>query len=117
LPAVASAAPCSTHWIGAWEAAPSDASGGPSIEDLGDPSAHFKLPVDDETIRAILTPTYGGSTIRMHLSNRFSTTPVTFDETTIAIQGTGASLAGPATRLAFSGSPLGDGRPWTGRGQ
>ncbi len=105
LPAAAGAALCTTtHWIGAWEAPPSDASGGTSIEDLFDPSSHYKMPVSDETIRAILTPTYGGSMIRVHLSNRFGTTPVTFGETTVAIQGTGASLAGPASPLTFRGS-------------
>jgi lysophospholipase L1-like esterase len=105
LPAAATAASCnSTRWIGAWEAAPSDASGGTSIEDLGDPSVHIKQPVDNETIRAVLTPTYGGSTIRVHLANRFGTTPVTFGETTIARKGAGASLAGPVTRLTFGGS-------------
>ena len=105
LPAMASAASCSsTHWIGAWEAAPSDASGGKSLEDLADPSGDFKMPVKDETIRAVLTPTYGGSTLRVHLTNRFGTKPVTFAETTVAIQGAGASLAGPAAPVTFGGS-------------
>ncbi len=90
-----------THWVGVWEAAPSDASGGSSVEDVFDPSVHLKMPVDDETIRAVLTPTYGGSTMRVRLSNRFGTTPVTFGEVTVALKGAGASLAGPATRLRF----------------
>ena len=58
------------HWIGAWADAPSDASAG-SSSDKFDASGQPKVPVDDATIRAILTPTYGGSTIRVHLSNRF----------------------------------------------
>ncbi len=105
LPAFASAASCaSTHWVGAWAASPSDASAGTSAADLFDPSANFKMPVDDETIRAVLTPTYGGSTVRVHLSNRFGTTAVRFSRTTIARKGAGAAISGSAVLMRFGGS-------------
>jgi len=41
--------------------------------------------------------------VRVHLSNRFEATPVTFGATTIAPKGAGAALAGRATRVAFGG--------------
>jgi lysophospholipase L1-like esterase len=105
LPAAARAASCaSTHWIGAWGDAPSDASGGDALADLLDASESLKLPVANATIRAILTPTYGGSEIRVHLSNRFGATPVTFGAVTIALEAAGAGLAGPAATVTFAGS-------------
>jgi lysophospholipase L1-like esterase len=53
----------------------------------------------------MLTPTYGGSTIRLHLSNRFGSGPVTFTHTTVGKQSSGATLAGTPTRLTFGGKP------------
>ena len=104
FPGVAAAAVCSrTHWIGAWADAPSDASAGSSVADMFDPSGHPKKPVDNETIRAVLTPTYGGSTVRIHLSNRFGISPAVFGHVTIALMGAGAALAGPATTIKFAG--------------
>jgi lysophospholipase L1-like esterase len=105
LPALANAAiPCTgTHWIGAWADAPSDAPAGSTIADIFDPSGHLKTPVNNETIRAVLMPTYGGSTIRIHLSNRFGVSPAVFGHVTIALKGDGAALAGPATTITFNG--------------
>ena len=105
LPSVARGASCvSTHWIGAWAASPSDASGGTGFSDLFDASGDLKRPVSDETIRAVLTPTHGGSTERIHLSNRFGTSPAVFAHVTIAIKGTGAALAGSAATVRFGGN-------------
>jgi lysophospholipase L1-like esterase len=104
-PASGRAAACSaSHWVGAWTSAPSDASDSLTLPGLIDPSGHLKLPVDNETLRAILTPTFGGSTVRIHLSNRFGTGPAVFAHVTIALQGLGAALAGPATTVTFGGS-------------
>jgi lysophospholipase L1-like esterase len=100
----AAVGPCNgTHWIGAWADAPSDASAGSSPLSMMDASGHPKLPVDDATIRAELTPTYGGSMVRVHLSNRFGTTPAVFGAVTIALKGAGAGLAGPVTAVTFAG--------------
>ena len=104
FPAFATAASCaSAHWIGAWADRPSAASGGTTVSDIFDASGHQKLPVDNETIRAVLTPTYGGKIVRIHLSNRFGTTSAMFGRVTIAVKGTGAALAGPATPVTFAG--------------
>lgn len=105
VPASGRAIACSSsHWVGAWASPPSDASGGLTVPGLVDPSGHLKLPVDNETLRMILTPTFGGSTVRIHLSNRFGTAPAVLAHVTIALQGIGAGLAGPATTVTFGGS-------------
>jgi lysophospholipase L1-like esterase len=112
VPAGSSAATCaSTHWVGAWEASPTDASQGTGVGDVLAPSEDFppgsagdkKLPVDDSTLRVILTPALGGSTVRVHLSNRFGAGPVTFDRVTIGKQATGAGLADPPVPVTFGG--------------
>ena len=110
VPAVADASVCSApRWLGAWEAPPSDASQGTSIEDQFAPSEEStpgdkKLPVSDSTVRAMLTPTFGGSTVRVHLSNRFGSGPVNFTRVTIGKQSSGAALTGTPTPLTFGGN-------------
>jgi lysophospholipase L1-like esterase len=97
--------PCTaTHWIGAWAAAPSDASQGTGPLDRVDASGNAKLPLDNQTVRAVLTPSYGGRELRVRLSNRFGTVPVTFGRVTVARRSAGAALVdGTATPLRFKG--------------
>src|SRR5690242_20245569 len=69
-------------WVGVWAAAPSDASRGTDTSssfdtDQYDQSMNPKSVIRNETTRAILTPTFGGSTTRVRLSNRFGAVPVT----------------------------------------
>lgn len=91
-------------WLGVWAAAPSDASGGTDDMDRYDMSMNPKSAVRDETIRAILTPTFGGTTARVRLSNRFGTVPVTFAQTTVARRASGPSVvAGTVAALTFAG--------------
>ncbi len=97
-------------WVGAWAAAPSDASRGtdPADEysfDLYDASQNPKSVASNDTTRAILTPTFGGSTVRVRLSNRFGTVPVTFAHTTIARRESEAALVpGTVAHVTFGGS-------------
>ena len=78
-----------SHWVGSWIASPSDGYG--------------KV-FNDQTLRMILTPHLAGSTLRVHLSNRFGSEPVTFDRVTIAGRRSGASLiTGSSRPLAFAG--------------
>jgi lysophospholipase L1-like esterase len=107
--AAASRAP--ERWIGAWASPPSDGgtggldlAAGLGVDGLLDPSLHLKLPVDDETLRVLVTPTYGGSTLRLHLSNQFGTATADFAHVTVARAGAGAALAAPATTVTFDGS-------------
>jgi poly(hydroxyalkanoate) depolymerase family esterase len=93
--AAGSPAPCAApHWVGAWEAAPSNASSQFPV----DASGHAQLVIDDNTVRAILTPTYAGSVLRVHLSNRFGTAPVTFARATVGLSTSGAAVASGSLR-------------------
>ena len=108
-PPAASADTCAgEHWVGAWAGVPSHASTGNDITDLFTPSAEFvfgniKQPVSNSTVRAILTPSIGGSTVRVRLSNRFGRVPVTFAHTTIGRQAKRAELGGRVPRVTFDG--------------
>ena len=113
VPGTATAVPlpsCTDQgWVGAWAAAPSDASRGtdtfdPFDFDMYDASLNPKSVTRNETTRAILTPTFGGSTTWVRLSNRFGTVPVTFAHTTIAQRASEAALVpGTTTPLTFGG--------------
>ncbi len=63
--------------------------------------------MSDQTIRMIIAPHLGGSRLRLHLSNRFGTAPITLGPVTIAIRGRGAALR-PATlrQVRFSGARM-----------
>ncbi len=103
----ASAAPvkCTdARWVGAWAASPSDASQGTDLLDMVDGSAHPKLPLNNQTVRVVLTPTLGGSTVRVRLTNRFGRVPVTFANVTAARRTRGAAVdAGSLARVTFGG--------------
>ncbi|MCV7419456.1 SGNH/GDSL hydrolase family protein [Mycobacterium yunnanensis] len=108
VPGVAAADPlpsCSDQgWLGVWAAAPSDASAGDDDFDRYDMSMNPKSVVRDETIRAILTPTFDGSTARVRLSNRFGSVPVTFAQAAIARRASGPALVPDTTApLTFAG--------------
>ncbi|HEX3873523.1 MAG TPA: SGNH/GDSL hydrolase family protein [Solirubrobacteraceae bacterium] len=77
------------HWVGTWAADPSDALDGGLV---------------DQTVRLVLTPHLGGHQLRIHLSNRFSTKPVTIGRASIGLGQTGASLvAGSNHEITFGG--------------
>src|SRR4051812_9346988 len=94
------------RWVASWAGVPTDASKGASIFDVYDASNGYKPRVDNSTVRAILTPTLGGSSVRVRLSNRFGTEPVTVSRTTIAKQASGAAIAGPAVPVTFAGATV-----------
>jgi lysophospholipase L1-like esterase len=75
------------HWVAAWSTSPSD--GG----------AHLS----DQTIRMVVTPHVGGSRIRLHLSNRFGSEPLTVRDVRIARSGGGATIVGPDPSVEFGG--------------
>jgi lysophospholipase L1-like esterase len=112
-PGTATAEPltsCSDQgWLGVWAAAPSDASRGtdtvdPFDFDLYDASLNLKSAMRDATTRAILTPTFAGTTARVRLSNRFGTAPVKFAHATIARRASGPALVpGTTAPLTFAG--------------
>jgi lysophospholipase L1-like esterase len=75
-------------WIAAWEASESDALNSFS----------------DQSLRLILTPTYGGDQIRVRLSNELGAKSVRFSAVTIARQSSGASVVeSTITDVRFGG--------------
>jgi hypothetical protein len=86
-PGASAAAPCTPHWVGSWAASPNDGS--------------LLQPFADQTLRMIVAPHLAGSTLRVHLSNRFGLLPVTLGPVTIGLQSSGASLV-PGTERAVT---------------
>lgn len=78
-----------THWVGAWGAAPADAA----------------LPgFAEQSLRMIVHPHYGGDSLRLRLSNRFGSRPVTFGAVAVGKRSSGAALApGTNRRVTFGG--------------
>lgn len=83
------------RWIESWYAAPSDA------DSVGD--ARFKPFVHgaDQTLRVIITPHYGGSLVRVRLSNLFGSSPVTIKDVAIAHSAGGAALIPGSSRFVL----------------
>lgn len=85
IPAGITAGAANDSWAGSW--------GTPAIESgvvLGDSEDGLHLQdyiPANSTIRTVITPTIGGTKIRLKFSNYFSPKPVTLDETTVALTG------------------------------
>lgn len=85
------------HYVASWAASPTDsitpvdASGGP-----------VPLVVHNQTFRMVVTPHLDGPLLRVHLSNRFGTTAVTFGHVTVADQVQRAKVTAP-TPVLFHG--------------
>ncbi|WP_235498212.1 GDSL-type esterase/lipase family protein [Frankia sp. R43] len=75
-----------THWVASWAASPTD-----SIVPTDATGALTPQTLTRQTLRMIVTPHLGGSSLRIHLSNRFGTTPVTFGRVTVGVQTNGAA--------------------------
>jgi lysophospholipase L1-like esterase len=89
-----------------WSAPPTNASRGNGLGDRFDGSFNPKTATRDDTTRAILTPTHGGSILRIRLSNRFGDGPVRFAHVTVARRQAGAELMpGTAREVRFNGHP------------
>jgi lysophospholipase L1-like esterase len=103
-PAAAASGCAARHWVGVWSAPPTNASRGTGLGDRVDGSFNEKTAARQDTTRAILTPTHGGSTLRVRLSNRFGDRAVTFGHVTVARRQTGAELMPGTTReVRFGG--------------
>ncbi len=91
--APASAPACSApSWIGAWRADPSDA---------------LNPGLVDQTSRTILTPHIGADALRVRLSNRLGSGPITFAKATVGLRrgSAGAALVpGSARPVTFAGA-------------
>ncbi len=87
-----------SRWLESWYAAPSDEV---SVVDARRKTFVHGL---DQTLRVIITPHYGGSLIRVRLSNVFGSSPSTLAEISIAhSQGGAALVAGSSRPVLFGG--------------
>ncbi|WP_198653518.1 GDSL-type esterase/lipase family protein [Actinocorallia populi] len=93
------ALPCTAQgWVASWAASPSDGVVPFDASLRGVPTT-----LTGQTVRMVITPHLGGSSVRVRLSNRFGREPVTFGRVTIAPQTQGAAIGTPVP-LAFDGS-------------
>ena len=86
-------------WTGTWAASPQQARPA-GLTGSGDPTV---TGFSDQTIREIVHVSIGGSALRLHLSDAFSQHPLQVGEVTVAAEGSGAALAGPAALATFHG--------------
>jgi lysophospholipase L1-like esterase len=82
----------SDHWVGSWIDSPSDS------DSATDASLDTFVGGPSQTLRMIITPHLGGRVVRVHLSNRFGSGPVTFSDVTIAHAASGAALVSGSVR-------------------
>ena len=99
VPAGITASAAGFNWTGSW--------GTPAIDSgvtLGDSQFKDVIPANS-TIRTIITPTLGGTKIRLKFSNLFGTSAMTINETTIANTGATDDLVDESTitQVTFNG--------------
>ena len=83
---------CSPHWVGTWAASPSGTGLSQSLS--------------DQTVRMIVDPHLGGSTLRVDLSNRYGEQSVLLGPVTVGVRGDGAALQpGTERPVTFAGRP------------
>lgn len=85
------AAPSGQSWTGAWQA--------PTETALAPASGSW----DDQTVRTVVRPTLGGTTLRVTLSNEQNTAPLNLGAITVAPESTGAAASAAPIPLTFGG--------------
>lgn len=94
VPGAYGSPPSGVHWVASWAASPSSAS--PNRDHL-----------TRQTVRMIVSPHLGGRSLRLHLSNRFGSRPITLGPVTVAAQAEGATLVpGSVRRATFHSAPV-----------
>ncbi|HEX4108047.1 MAG TPA: GDSL-type esterase/lipase family protein [Solirubrobacteraceae bacterium] len=84
------ASACPSHWVVSWGASPSDASQTQTL--------------DDQTLRMIVAPHFGGSEVRVRLSNEFGSAPVTLGSVYVGLSSGGAGVQdGTNQQVTFAG--------------
>lgn len=61
-------------------------------------------PFQDQTVRMVMRLSFGGSRVRIRLSNADGTHPIVLADAHVGIAGSGAAIRGPAVALTFRGS-------------
>ncbi|MBJ8342885.1 GDSL family lipase [Antrihabitans sp. YC3-6] len=92
LAPTATAAPalCDGNWVGSFSAAPGFVN---------------STPPQNSTVRAIVVPHLGGETLRLTMTNRFGTQPLTVETTYVgrSVDGTAELVGGTNTPVTFDG--------------
>jgi len=118
-PSAVSASCQAQHWVGAWTAPPQattllSASGLAVQEFEADllanqdifPNLALAQVFNDQSMRLIVAPHLGGSSLRLHLGNRFQKNSVTLDGVYVGLTQSGASLMpGSNHAVTFGGQP------------
>jgi lysophospholipase L1-like esterase len=89
---------CAAGWVASWAASPSSGSFGLDSTLSAEPGS-----LTDQSVRMIITPHADGTSLRVHLSNRFGTAPLTLGHVTVANQVQGVQTTTPVT-VTFGGS-------------
>jgi lysophospholipase L1-like esterase len=88
------------RWIGIWSASPLR----PDPIGITDQAVVSRSGFEDQTLREIVYPHFGGTVVRVRLANTFSDAPLTIGQAQIAVQAEGAAIvSGSARPLTFSG--------------
>ena len=98
-PSAATSSCTKTHWGTGWAASPTDAA-------FALDATFGPLParLEDQTVRNVITPHLGSSgDVRLHLTNRFNTAPVTFQSVTIGVSRPGGGVKDPVV-VEFEGN-------------
>lgn len=95
-PATAAPAPCTTDWITAAAASPTDPS-------LVDPRLTPLVSGGDQTYRVTVFPAVDGTDVRVRLTNRYRPSALRVGAATVGAKGRGAALASAATPVTFGG--------------
>jgi lysophospholipase L1-like esterase len=83
--------------VASWGAAQSDAS-----IPLDATFSPLPVPFGNETIRDVITPHLPGTRVRVHLTNRYNPSPVTFGAVTIGVSEPGGGVSAPVV-VTFGG--------------
>ena len=59
----------------------------------------------DQTVRNVVRVAFGGTRVRVRLSNANGTQPLTLRNVHVALAGDGAAISGPNPAVTFSGEP------------
>lgn len=103
----AGSSPAATHnsgdcagsgWVASWAASPTDSD--VPLDATGFPTPQL---LANQSLRMVVTSHLGGSSLRIHLSNRFGSAPVTFRRVTVGKQTSGAAV-GVMSPVLFGGA-------------
>jgi lysophospholipase L1-like esterase len=86
------------RWVASWAASPTDA-----VTPVDPAGGAVPVVANHQTLRMVIAPHLGGSTLRVRLSNRFGASSVTFGRVTVGRQTRGAAVAG-AVPVRFGGA-------------